>query len=269
MKVAILAPTPTSLYSRLVTYLVAQEQAIDLALIVIRSIWSFNRFRGEVQRDGSRLIRKILYKLILREGGTSRDGESSLVALARSIHLPGKNLKHLGHQYGVPIHSVQDLNDHRSETVLRRADLDLIVFTGGGLVRPNILEIPELGVLNCHTGLLPRFRGMDIVEWAVLESGTSTPQLGLSLHFMEKGVDTGPILLREKLPPHPNETIEAVKNRLERRMVELMLAGIRGLRDGRLTQEAQELSSGRQYYVMHPRLKRAAQSRMPKIADPL
>jgi methionyl-tRNA formyltransferase len=122
------------------------------------------------------------------------------------------------------------------------------------LLRKDLISLPALGVLNCHSGWLPQYRGMDVVEWAILQSKGKKPQLGLSLHFMDQGVDTGPILLQQKVVMAKGESIEKLRARMEGMMPGMMLRGVKGIRDGKLTPRPQRLDEGRQYFVMHARL---------------
>ena len=69
---------------------------------------------------------------------------------------------------------------------------DLVVFTGGRLIRDNILKNSGAGVVNCHMGILPMYRGVDVVEWPILNEDWNN--IGLTIHFMVKGIDTGDIL---------------------------------------------------------------------------
>src|SRR5436309_2693224 len=53
-----------------------------------------------------------------------------------------------------------------------------------------VIEAFRLGILNAHIGVLPAYRGMNVAEWAALEGGS----VGCSVHFIDTGIDTGPIL---------------------------------------------------------------------------
>ena len=138
----------------------------------------------------------------------------------------------------------------------------MVIFTGGGLLRKPILEIPQLGILNCHTGILPQYRGMDVVEWTVLEEKIDAVGLGVTLHFMDIGVDTGPILLKKKYFLKPGSSFESIRAELEVMMVYLMIEGVKGLQTGNLNPLMQDLQKGRQYFVMHPRIKEVAEIRL-------
>ncbi|MCG3198051.1 MAG: hypothetical protein HUU16_07780 [Candidatus Omnitrophica bacterium] len=254
MRVVVFSPTRFSLYSRLVTHLARAEQGIEVVGIVERSIWNPARFRSELRRDGSRLLRKIYRKFILRDRGYQVSPNENLSALSRSVELPPGNLKQLAKAWGVPHIRVSDLNDKAAEEFLGQVEPDVVAFTGGGLVRKNILKIPRIGVLNCHMGILPRYRGMDVVEWPVAEEHLGEEGIGLTLHLMETGVDTGPILLQSRCDLLPGDVFETIRARLEPMMVRLMIEGLKGLRDGSIRPSPQRLEDGRQYFVMHPRI---------------
>ena len=102
-------------------------------------------------------------------------------------------MKDLAHEHQIPLIIVRDHNHSDSQHFLEVHQPDVIAFTGGGLIRNNILSIPRTGILNCHTGILPQFRGMDVVEWTAAEKKIKQVGFGVSLHLMDTGVDSGPI----------------------------------------------------------------------------
>ena len=265
MKVAILAPIGNSLYSLNTTQLLAQQKDVQVTGIVVRTPWNFARFHSEFQRDGVRLMRKVLNKLLLREKPLDCDGDETFLAQSQQIHLKEKTLFEWAKNRNIPILNVSDHNQPESQIFLEKAEPDLIIFTGGGLIHENILGIPLLGVLNCHSGWLPKYRGMDVIEWAVLETGQRKPEMGITLHFMDRGVDTGPILLQKKVELKKEDTFEGIRRRIEPMMVKLIIEGVCGFRDKTLQSKLQKPGDGRQYYVMHPRLQAVARNRLNRV----
>jgi methionyl-tRNA formyltransferase len=225
----------------------------------IRRLWSIKRVRTDLRREGPRLLQKIYSKLILGEHG---DVEKPINLYAREVGLEDGDLLSLARRYDAAFQVVNDFNNDRCMQSLTNLEPDLIVFTGGGLIRKSILRIPRLGVINCHSGLLPRYRGMDTLEWALLESQTQLPEVGLTLHFMDRGVDTGPILRQHSEQLRLGDTLTGVRERLEPEMVRLMSQGVHDLAKGTLRAEPQDPAAGRQYFVIHPRLRERASLRL-------
>jgi folate-dependent phosphoribosylglycinamide formyltransferase PurN len=262
MKVAVLAPISSSLYSCLVTTLALQEKGVEVAAVIVRTPWSLKRFRLEFRRDGARLILKVFNKLILRDKSSSGIG-NSLPVLAKRSNMTSRNLRDLCHIHHIPYLITTNHNSISAQKLLIRVQPDVIAFTGGGLLRREMLAISKLGVLNCHSGILPEYRGMDVVEWPIAEGQFG--QVGLTLHFMDAGVDTGPILMQQTVNINKGETFSQLRTRMEPMMVEMMLTGLRGLRDGILKLQTQKSDDGQQYYVMHPRLKSYSENRLKKF----
>ncbi|MCR4414983.1 MAG: hypothetical protein NUV77_21400, partial [Thermoguttaceae bacterium] len=174
IRVAVLAPIRTSLYSRLVVHLSSIEPGVKVVAVLVRTPWTLARVTGELRRDGGRLLWKAYRKLVLRERAYD-DPAETIYAMARRVNLPGRSLGDLSAAEGFRLAVVKDHNDQTAQRILRDAQPDLVAFTGGGLIRPEVLRIPRIGVLNCHLGLLPRYRGMDVVEWPFVEHDSSDP----------------------------------------------------------------------------------------------
>lgn len=252
MRISILAPIATSLYARVVTSLLARESGIEINLIVVRSPWSWRRVRSEWRRDGARLIRKVAQKMVLQDSRFDGGAADTLLALARRTELAGRSLHDVGAPCGARVATVDDHNSPRSLSLLAEARPDVIVFTGGGLLRKPLLDLARVGVLNCHMGILPWYRGMDVVEWTALEGALAEPGIGVTVHFMDQGVDTGAILTRRRTELLPGDDFATIRRRMERDMAVEMVQCVKALRDGTVMPQPQQLVDGRQYFVMHP-----------------
>jgi methionyl-tRNA formyltransferase len=264
MRVALLAPIGNSLYSLSTAQLLSRQKDVEVCAIVVRSPWGLSRLRSEWRRDGTRLVRKVLNKWLLRDQPKTGKGEGELLALAHKVGLQEWTLQEWARKRNIPCISVADHNTLRAQSFITKASPDLMVFTGGGLIRKNILNVPRLGVLNCHSGWLPEYRGMDVIEWAVLQSKGKQPLVGLSLHYMDQGVDAGPILLQKKLALEKGDTFEGIRARLAPLMAQLMVDGVNRLRDGKIKPRKQLPDEGKQYFVMHPRLQAVAKKVLQK-----
>lgn len=79
------------------------------------------------------------------------------------------------------------------------------------LIPKKIIKIPNLGVVNLHPSLLPKFRGRAPLNWAIIEGERVT---GITAHFVDEGIDTGPIISQIKIEINKNDYIDDVLNKL-------------------------------------------------------
>lgn len=86
-----------------------------------------------------------------------------------------------------------------------------IVAAYGQLLSPAVLQVPRLGCLNLHASLLPRFRGASPIQAAIREGDAET---GMTVMYMDEGLDTGDILLMERLPISADETGGSLHDKL-------------------------------------------------------
>jgi methionyl-tRNA formyltransferase len=137
----------------------------------------------------------------------------------------------------VPVSQPEALKQPSDWAALLQWRPDLLVVVAYGLILPQaVLDLPPLGCLNVHASLLPRWRGAAPVERALLAGDTET---GLTVMRMEAGLDTGPILLQERLAIRPQETSASLLERLAERSGPLLLAAVQGWVAGTLSARPQ------------------------------
>ena len=86
--------------------------------------------------------------------------------------------------------------------VMLRPDLVMLAFVTDIIPR-RLLDVPSLGTICYHPSLLPRHRGASAINWAIMMGDTRT---GITIFWVDKGIDTGPILLQKEVEIGPNET---------------------------------------------------------------
>ncbi len=99
-------------------------------------------------------------------------------------------------RHRIPVRVPRSLRDAAAQAEFKALGADLAVVAAYGLILPKaILDAPLRGCLNIHASLLPRWRGAAPIQRAIEAGDTET---GVCLMKMEKGLDTGPVLLREE-----------------------------------------------------------------------
>lgn len=134
-------------------------------------------------------------------------------------------------RYGVPIKTVSRINDPDSEALVRDFAPDLILSARFSLIfkRP-IFEIPRLGTWNVHPGALPRYAGLFAPFRSMLDGQS---QIGCTLHRVDDGIDTGPVVGIGWLPVNRQRSLLWHVARAYRPGIDLFLHMLAGLRQGR------------------------------------
>ena len=131
---------------------------------------------------------------------------------------------------GLPVLQPESLKTELSRDALRALKPDVMVVVAYGLLLPqSILDIPRFGCWNVHASLLPRWRGAAPIQRAI-EAGD--PETGACLMQMEKGLDTGPVLLTQRLGIGVHETTGQLHDRLATLGAQVLADGLGLLRAG-------------------------------------
>lgn len=107
-----------------------------------------------------------------------------------------------------------------------------VVVAYGKLIPAEVLDLPARGFVNLHPSLLPRHRGPSPIQWALVCGDRTT---GVTTMQLDEGMDTGPILLQERLDIEPRDTAETLSPRLAELGARLMVTTLDRLEDGTLT----------------------------------
>ncbi|HEX3671932.1 MAG TPA: methionyl-tRNA formyltransferase [Candidatus Cybelea sp.] len=114
---------------------------------------------------------------------------------------------------------------------------DLFVLASYGRILPQtLLELPRLGALNVHPSLLPKYRGATPIQTALLDGERET---GVSIMLMDAGLDTGDVVLQERVAIEPGETYGELHDRLAMLGAALLGRAIDIARRGELPRERQ------------------------------
>jgi folate-dependent phosphoribosylglycinamide formyltransferase PurN len=260
--VVVFSPSRHSLYTICVTELLCRR-GVKVSAVVTRRLLNFRRFSKEFSRDGVRLFRKIWRKLLLREHAYRKSSYETIVDFMRAEKISIRRVDEFQAVRGIPVVYCDDLNDPTVLEVLEERKPSVVVFTGGGLIREEVLKRAGDGVLNCHMGILPEYRGMDVVEWPLLEGHPE--KVGMTVHFMDRGVDTGDILTTRPVEVHVGEGISDLRGRFEVPMCQQMVETCVLWLEGHLERRSQQDAAGRQYFIMHPRLGKIASRRIRDV----
>lgn len=111
-------------------------------------------------------------------------------------------------KHHIPIFHCKNINNQDCQQFIEQLKPDLLISAYfSQILKPNIIELPKHGVLNIHPGWLPAYKGAMVYFW-VLKNGSDRG--GVTVHWIDEGIDTGEVLARRSFPLKPNSTQETV-----------------------------------------------------------
>jgi len=139
---------------------------------------------------------------------------------------------------GLSVETPGTLEDPAVPDSFAELKVDAAVVVAYGLVLPpTMLEATRLGCFNLHASLLPRWRGAAPIQRAILAGDDTT---GVSVMRMARGLDTGPVVWRERTGIGPDDDTGSLHDRLAELGAEAMPKALAGVADGEVTPEPQD-----------------------------
>lgn len=158
----------------------------------------------------------------------------------RGMKAAASAVKKLALRRGLKLQQPQTLKDAATLEELKRVALDVMVVAAYGLILPKaVLDLPRLGCINIHASLLPRWRGAAPIQRALLAGDAET---GISIMQMDEGLDTGPLLLQQRLQIAADETAQTLHDKLARLGGECIVRALQALQRGELQPQLQPLT---------------------------
>ena len=140
----------------------------------------------------------------------------------RGMKMTASPVKTYAIEKGMPIYQPKKVrgNDDFINELSQLAPDVLVVVAYGKILPQEVLDIPKYGAINVHGSLLPQYRGAAPIQWAVLNGDKET---GITTMFMDAGMDTGDMILKQKTEIGENETTGELWDRLSTMGAELLV----------------------------------------------
>jgi len=141
---------------------------------------------------------------------------------SRGKKLISSQVKSFAEQESIKIYTPTTIRDNiHFINELKSLSCDLFIVIAYGKILPKeILEIPKLGCWNAHASLLPRWRGAAPIQWSLIKGDEFT---GVGIMKMNEGLDTGDILLEEKIKISNNDNLNTLSEKLSNLSAKLFL----------------------------------------------
>lgn len=141
-------------------------------------------------------------------------------------------------RYGIPVLQPVKMKEPEAVAKLKEYPADIFVVAAfGQLLTEEILTMPKYGCVNIHASLLPAYRGAAPIQWAVINGEEKS---GVTIMQMEKGLDTGDMLLKKEIVLDEKETGESLHDKLMEVGAELIVEALPLIEAGTITAVKQD-----------------------------
>lgn len=144
-----------------------------------------------------------------------------------------------------PEHEISSVNKTEVVRAVQELAPEVICVLGTGILKKPIIGIPDKCVLNIHTGILPQYRGAKSELWTLANGDLKN--VGVTVHVIDEGVDTGPIVKQERITVGPDDDHLSLRCRNIVKGVDLLLEALDQLEKGDIRTIQQDKSAGRNY----------------------
>ena len=145
-------------------------------------------------------------------------------------------IKEFAEKNGMTVYQPEKIKDF--EETLSNIEADIFVVAAYGQILPeSILNMPKYGCINVHGSLLPRYRGAAPIQRALINGDKTT---GITIMYMEKGLDTGDMILKEEIPIEESDTYGSLSEKLSELGAKLILDALELSENGNLHPEKQD-----------------------------
>lgn len=205
----------------------------------------FKNLKNNIRRDGARyplfrlvgIARRITDALVARTA-ISRTRVDDI--LRRAFPDRCFSLDDVARKHAVKVATVPDLNTVAAEAQLRSLDADLGIVLGTRVLRPHIFNVPRMGCINLHKGRVPDYRGLPPGFWELYDNAASA---GVTVHFVNSGLDTGDVIATAEVPIDPRDTPDTLSSKLDQAGNKLLMDAVQDVRNGAAARKPQAAGS--------------------------
>lgn len=233
------------------------RQGAQVSGVLAVSVFSPARIRALLRQRGA----GFLGQAVRRALGWGTRSAAAVAAQPLAEYYASKSLSINGlrrfcRAKNVPLAVVPSLNSPAALAFLGRVRPDLVIYGGGGILRGPFLDAAGR-VLNAHAGPLPAIRGMNAAEWSALLDQPAEA----TIHLIDRGIDTGPVLLRM---PYDRARCRSVDELRDRAVVAGLEGLLRCVAEGTWNApgEASAPNRSRQCFVLAPVLREVLDARL-------
>ena len=130
----------------------------------------------------------------------------------------------------IPLEISKNINSDEFIERMKSYDVDLFVsMSFNQIFKSEIMNLPKFKTINCHAGKLPYYRGRNILNWALIND---EKEFGITVHFMDEGIDTGDIILQKSYPITDDDDYGTLLERAYTGCADILYESIKRIQSG-------------------------------------
>lgn len=231
------------------------EDAFGVYKIILeQKIPSINNLRRRTKKQGAVTVAgQVLFKLIA-------EPVLKIASANRVQQILSENQLNTSSIPANKIIKVESINSEETISLLQQLNPDLMIMHGTRILSSKLLQNVSCKIMNIHAGITPKYRGVHGAYWALAESDPIN--CGVTVHFVDEGIDTGEIILQDNIQPSPGDNFHTYPYLQLAKGIELLLKAVKDHFENRLTTKK---ASGQSVLRHHPTIWTYIYNRFKKI----
>lgn len=162
---------------------------------------------------------------------------------------PGdEHLIKLAKKENIEVLQNENINSPHFISKLKLYDSDIFVSLAfNQIFKKDAIQLPLRGVINCHAGKLPRYRGRNILNWALINDER---EFGITVHFVDEGIDTGDIIFQKTFSISDEDNYKSLLHKAHEECGPIVLESLRKIQSNNFTRIKQKDTGIEPFYCV-------------------
>jgi len=158
------------------------------------------------------------------------DNNLSVDFICARFDNPDPKLRKLALESGIPFLVHKNVNSLEFKEIVGVFKSDIFVsMSFNQIFKQDLIFMPQLGIINCHAGKLPYYRGRNVLNWALINDES---EFGITVHFVDGGIDTGDIVLQETFSIDDSDTYGSLLEKSFEHCAAILYKSLLGIASG-------------------------------------
>ena len=197
-----------------------QRDGHEVKKIFVVTPFNVKRLKALIRQRGVSGVKNAVKRLLNKAGTGAGLKKDPLKDFLLEHDIEDYSLKAWAMKNNSSYQVVQSLNDKEVCTDLSTMNIDCVLYAGGGILKAPFIDAAKGKVINAHSGPLPQIRGMNACEWSLLLGLKPT----VTVHFIDKGIDTGKVIADVVIDRHRSDDIDILRSKCTVAGVEKMIS---------------------------------------------